>query len=260
MMGSCGDDCVTVAILTRDKAHTLPTYLRCLEKQTWPKSKTRLYIRTNNNTDDSAQILKSWLDKVGGEYASVFFDESDLEQNLQQYGPHDWNHVTLSTLAGIRQLSLLYAWRMDTHYFVADCDNFILPHVLETLVTTGLPIVAPMLFSTHRYSNFFFKTAHSGYYEESSQDQIIMARTVTGLIEVDLVHHTYFIRRDCVPCLTYCDGTERYEFVIFSDSARRQNIQQYLDNRRDHGFITSANTVQELETKPWFADLMRQLA
>lgn len=259
-MGSCGDDCVTVAILTRDKAHTLPTYLRCLEKQTWPKSKTRLYVRTNNNTDDSAQILKSWLDKVGGEYASVFFDDSDLEQNLQQYGPHDWNHVTLSTLAGIRQLSLLYAWRMDTHYFVADCDNFILPHVLETLMATELALVAPMLRTSNAYSNFHYKADEDGYMAHCDEYFEVVDGRITGLVEVDVIHCTYLIRREALTQLTYCDNSWRYEYVIFSHSARRAGIPQYLDNRQPNGFLTFANTVEDLENEPWFGELMQQLA
>src|SRR5262249_21251959 len=55
---------VTIAILAKDKAHTLPLYLTCLEKQTWPKEKTNLYIRTNNNNDNTVQILKEWVEKV----------------------------------------------------------------------------------------------------------------------------------------------------------------------------------------------------
>ena len=40
---------VTIAILAKDKAHTLPLYLQCIEQQTWPAQQTYLYIRTNNN-------------------------------------------------------------------------------------------------------------------------------------------------------------------------------------------------------------------
>ena len=69
---------VTVAILAKDKAHVLPLYLSCLEKQTWPKEKTYLYIRTNNNNDETAKVLQDWVDKVGKSYAGVFFDGSDL--------------------------------------------------------------------------------------------------------------------------------------------------------------------------------------
>ncbi len=41
-----------------------------------------------------------------------------------------------------------------------------------------------------------------------------------------------------IPDLTYQDGTERHEYVIFSDSARKAGIPQYLDNRQVYGYVT----------------------
>ena len=55
---------VTIAILAKDKAHTLPLYLSCLEQQTWPANQTYLYIRTNNNNDDTVQILRDWIARM----------------------------------------------------------------------------------------------------------------------------------------------------------------------------------------------------
>jgi hypothetical protein len=49
---------VTIAILTKDKAHVLPLYLNQIESQTYPASKIKLYIRTNNNRDNTAAILE----------------------------------------------------------------------------------------------------------------------------------------------------------------------------------------------------------
>ena len=52
---------VTIAILAKNKGHSLPLYLKCILDQTFPKDKTYIYIRTNNNTDDTVQILKEWV-------------------------------------------------------------------------------------------------------------------------------------------------------------------------------------------------------
>src|SRR5690349_2825571 len=71
-------DYVTIAILAKDKAHTLPLYLSCIENQTWPKDKTYLYIRTNNNNDETAVILKQWIDQVKDYYAKIYFDDEDV--------------------------------------------------------------------------------------------------------------------------------------------------------------------------------------
>jgi len=46
------------------------------------------------------------------------------------------------------------------------------------------------------------------------------------------------IYADVLSELTYEDGTSRYEYVIFADSARKSGILQYLDNRQVYGYIT----------------------
>ena len=63
---------VTIAILAKDKAHTLPAYLKCIERQTWPADKTYLYIRTNNNNDETVQILHDWVARVGERYSKIY--------------------------------------------------------------------------------------------------------------------------------------------------------------------------------------------
>ena len=69
---------ITIAILAKDMAHCLPLYLTCIEKQTWPKSKTYLYIRTNDNNDNTATNIKDWIEKVKDQYLGIYFDDSDV--------------------------------------------------------------------------------------------------------------------------------------------------------------------------------------
>ena len=53
-----------------------------------------------------------------------------------------------------------------------------------------------------------------------------------------VVHCTYLVRADVIPELTYEDESDRHEYVVFSDSARKAGIPQYLDNRQVYGYIT----------------------
>ena len=82
------------------------------------------------------------------------------------------------------------------------------------------------------------KIDQNGYYEKCDQYQWILHRYVRGLLEVPVVHHTYLVRTDVASNLTYQDGSNRFEYVIFSDSARKAGIPQYLDNRQVYGYIT----------------------
>jgi hypothetical protein len=256
----CSTDYVTIAILAKDKAHTLPIYLTCIEQQTWPKSKTYLYIRTNNNNDHTVAILTAWIEKVGTQYAGIYFDASDVPEQVQKYGQHEWNSERFKVLGQIRQDSISWALEKKSHYFVIDCDNFIKPHTLETLLNANLPIVAPLLHTgTTLYSNYHAAIDAHGYYANSPFYLPLLNRDIKGLVQVPVVHCTYFIKHEILAAMLYNDGTSRYEYVIFSDNARKKSIPQYLDTRELYGYISFAENSTQLAQEPWLAEFMRCL-
>lgn len=250
---------VTIAILAKDKADTLPLYLECLNKQTLPKSQTYLYIRTNNNNDETALILKSWIEQVGHLYRGIYFDDSDVPERVQDYGKHEWNYVRFKVLGKIRQESVDWARAHESHYFVADCDNFIFPHTIEALLEVNLPIVAPLLYSNCAYSNYHTAIDSNGYHIDHPLYLPILNREIIGLIEQPVVHCTYLIRYEYLDQMIYDDNSWRYEYVIFSDNARKRGIKQYLDNREVYGNLTLCENSLELLREPWFAEFNRRL-
>lgn len=251
-------DKVTIAILAKDKGHTLPLYLSCIEKQTWPSHKSYLYIRTNNNNDDTAKILREWIEKVGDKYAGVFFDDSDVKEAIQKYKQHEWNAERFKVLGKIRQDSIDFAKKNHSHYFVADCDNFIRPNTIEQLMKTNLPIVAPFLkiADTKTYSNYHAAVDQNGYLADTPDYYAFFSRSIKGLIDVPVVHCSYFIQHDTLDKISYDDQSARYEYVIFSDNARKQQIPQYLDNREIYGRISFAENKEEFEKEPWLFEFL----
>jgi len=233
---------VLMAILAKQKERVLPFYLTCIDALDYPKDRIVLYVRTNNNRDQTAEILRSWLGRVRHQYAHVEFDDSDVAEPVQEFGVHEWNATRFKVLAQIRQASLQFAWdRGCDFYFVVDTDNFLKPHTLRSLVAANLPIVAPLL--RHEdgrrfYSNYHEKIDAHGYYLDSEEYLWLLFQRVKGLNEVPVVHCTYLVRRDAIPRLSYDDGSGRHEYVIFSDSARKNNVAQYLDNRDVYGWLT----------------------
>lgn len=242
---------VTIAILAKDKAHTLPVYLECLENQTWPANKTYLYIRTNNNNDDTAEVLRDWIARVGARYAKIYFDDTDVAEPVQQFKQHEWNYTRFRVLGKIRQDSADWARENNSHYFVADCDNFICPDTIESMIKTNVPIVAPFLrcqgYERRFYSNYHDALDSNGYYIPSVFYYDILDQRVKGIIEVLLVHCTYFIRHEVLHTVCYDDESARYEYVIFSHSARRQNVPQYIDNRKIYGYVSFAENTEDFE-------------
>lgn len=254
-------DEITIAILAKDKAHTLPLYLSCIEQQTWPAQKTHLYIRTNNNNDNTVQILESWIERVKHRYASVYYNKEDVVQRVQNYKQHEWNEERFSVLAKIRQESVEWARLKKTHYFVVDCDNFIKPETLQEIATVNLPVVAPFLhcfqmfeIKNSVYSNYHAAVRSDGYYKKCPEYFTVWDQKIKGLIEMPVVHCTYFIHFDFLHHVSYNDNSGRHEYVIFSDVLRQKKIPQYLDNRRIYGYISFAENENELNSEPWLRE------
>lgn len=247
------DQMVTLVILAKDKGHVLPAYLQAVENQTYPKEQIKLYIRTNNNRDNTQQVLEDWIARAGSQYNEIHYDASDVAERVQDYSPHDWNTLKLDVLKRIRQDSIDWAVARGTHYFVVDCDNFIIPQTLERMLATGLPVVGPFLKNVDNpasfYSNYHHMADENGYFKSSHHYYDIFNRHTRGLVEVDVIHCTYLIRREVLPHARYEDGTRRFEYVIFSDTLRKLGIPQYLDNRIQYGWLTFCDTAEAFAAK-----------
>lgn len=233
-------DKVTIAILAKDKAHILPAYLACIENQTWPKDRTYIYIRSNNNKDNTIEILQQWVEKVKDSYLGIYYDYTDTEQQVQKYGAHEWNCERFKVLGRIRQDSMDWAYNHNSHYFVVDCDNIIKQNTLEALMEVDLPIVAPLLRANGNscYANFHAAIDKKGYFASTPFYYQLLKQEIKDVTAVPVVHCTYLVRHEVIKKLTYDDNSYRYEYVIFSDSARKNNISQYLDTRELYGYCS----------------------
>ena len=242
-------DFVTVAILAKDKAHLMPLYLSRIEQQTYPADKIKLYIRTNNNKDNTAEILEDWISRVRDRYSEIYYDNSEVPEPVHEYGPHEWNPLRLKVLGHIRQESVDWARERGTHYFIADCDNFIVTETLTEMLKTGLPVIGPLLpngdVPLNCYANYHYDVDENGYFKSTSQYFDVLSGKVRGLIQVGVIHCTYLVRNEVLEHVCYDDGSGRYEYVIFSDTLRKKGIPQYIDNRRYYGKLTFCNTPEE---------------
>ena len=245
-------DEIVIAILAKDKAHVLPYFLQAILNQTYQKSKLHLYIRTNDNTDSTATVLEEFIAIHSESYASVYYNSDSISQSLTQYSQHEWNRERFKILGKIRQESIDYARLIGAHYFVVDCDNFISPTCLaEMFSMRGLGVIAPLLRSRTAYSNYHHSVTDTGYYKDSQLYHTILRNEMRGCLEVAVVHCTYFISQNVLQEVSYDDGSERYEYVIFSDVLRKKKIPQYIDNRNDYGTLTFAETQEDFLKEAW---------
>ncbi len=229
---------IVFAILAKDKGHCLPLYLKCLYNQNYPKKNIHLYIKTNDNTDNTVEVLDKFVEDHGEEYGSVYYDKNNISEELKNYSSHHWNTFRFKILGDIRQKSIDHAIKLGAHYFVVDCDNYIVPDTLLKMhELKDIGVIAPMLDSATTYSNYHYDIDSNGYLKYHESYYKIRNREITGIFPVKVCHCTYFISNKFLNKVSYDDNTYRYEYVIFSDVLRKNNIDQYIDNRNFYGFL-----------------------
>ena len=240
-------------ILAKDKAKLIDYWLeQNLDKIDYPKDRIRLFFRTNNNNDDTQFLIQGWIDDQelkGVEWYSIDWDFADVPEQVQNYGVHEWNPERFKVLGKLRQEGIDEAYALDCdYYYVCDVDNFVLPHTLRTLVNYNLPVVSPMLKMADpeqpAYSNYHLLTNVKGYYLDEMRYYQVLKQEVKGLIACDVVHCTYLIRKDILPQIKYLDGTDDYEYVIFSRNLRASGTPQYLDNQQIYGCLSTRENLE----------------
>ncbi len=230
---------VLLAILAKNKAHVLQAYLKCIDNLDYDKKLIGIYINTNNNIDNTKSILKNWADKNKNNYRFIYYENCEN----QEYSNDSISELEKYKILGkIRNKSLKKAKHFDCdYYFVVDCDNFITPSTLKDLVQKDKPIIAPMLTSiptkNDPYSNFFYSISENGYYMNHPDYYKILNKSMTGTFKVPLVHHTYLIKTSYIDKLNYIDDTNRHEFIVFSEYARNNNVEQYICNEKQFGYL-----------------------
>jgi len=243
-------------VLVKDKAKVLDYWLeQNLDKMDYPKDNIILYIRTNNNTDNSKEILENWIKKQkidNVNWKEIIYDDLDINKNIEQFGVHEWNEERFEVISKLRQEGISKAIQLDTDfYFVCDVDNFLIPETLTKLVELNLPVVSPLLryafvqnevkenvYANNNYSNFHHPVDKNGYYISSPEYYKILNREYPGIHMVDLVHCTYLIKKDVLNKISYFDGSKCHEYVIIARNLRLNKIPQYLDNRIIYGYLT----------------------
>ena len=238
-----GNPTVLVAIVIRQNSVLLPLYLECIEAFDYPKASIYLCINDNDGSKEIDDVLTKWITRNKNSYLGVERNFVEISKTSSSHLPYVFNQSEKTKAAFIKNVGLRRALdKRCEFYFSCEFGNFVRPCSLRELVALNLPIVAPFLRSTlpgSYYSNYHANVDHNGYYSECKQYQWILNRWVRGVIELPLINGTYLARADILNELTYEDGTDRDDYVIFSESARKANVVQYLDNRQVYGYIAA---------------------
>jgi hypothetical protein len=130
------------------------------------------------------------------------------------------------------------ALALGAHVCFIETRHQLESYTIQTLLDSKEKgVIAPMLISKTRYSNYHAKVNANGYYLEDPMYDELLYKRVKGQIAVPVVNGIYFVHHKFLSQISYIDGTKRDSYVIMCDGLRKKGIQQYLDNRQHYGTI-----------------------
>uniref|UniRef100_A0A8D8Q9H1 Glycosyltransferase 25 family member n=1 Tax=Cacopsylla melanoneura TaxID=428564 RepID=A0A8D8Q9H1_9HEMI len=237
-----------VAILVRNKAHTLPYFLTLFEQLNYPKDRMYLWIRSDHNIDNSSSIVKSWLEANQHKYHhvdSVFDPEpySDLDEEVAYWPKERYTHMI-----GLRESALTTARKLWADYILfLDADVFLTnPDTLSLLISKNTTAVGPMLKSDGLYSNFWCGMSEKFYYKRTEDYEPILSKKRVGCHQVPMVH-------SCVLVNLNVDSSDAFTFVpnklkgykgphddiiTFALSTNFSGVHLYVCNDQSYGYVT----------------------
>ena len=246
---------VSIGVLVRNKAHSLPYFLHHLEQLDYPKDRIHLFFRLDNTIDGSARILQSWVESVRAFYHSIdlFMDETNSHPVSANWAKDHYQH-----LIQLRQAALNRAYELNADFFFSlDADVILLNNAtLRRLVEastipskaypTPITVVAPMLNCTTSdvFSNFWGDMTEEGYYKRSHDYFDIQRRHKEGIFPVAMIHSAVLVnlRHTRHKHLSFDPPPEGYngpvdDIIIFARNAQAQGIEFYIDNREFYGYF-----------------------
>ncbi|XP_031840465.1 glycosyltransferase 25 family member isoform X2 [Nomia melanderi] len=239
---------VLISILVRNKAHTLPYFLTFLERLDYPKKRIHLCIHSDNNIDNSIEILSTWLESKGNEYHGVDGNLNERSNGFEdEDGIADWSTQRFLHVINLRE-SCLNAGRNIWADFVLmlDADVFLTnPYTLDKLISKNETVVSPLLKSDGMYSNFWAGMNSNYYYLRTDKYNRILFRTETGCFDVPMLHSAVLInlRKRASDLLTYdphnldwYDGPTD-DIISFAVGANKSGVSLFICNDDYYGFI-----------------------
>ncbi|XP_078041605.1 glycosyltransferase 25 family member [Augochlora pura] len=240
---------VLISILVRNKAHTLPYFLTFLEQLNYPKDRIHLCIYSDNNIDNSIEILSTWIDNRVNEYHGIDTDFNEKSIGFEdEDGVADWSIQRFLHVINLREKGLNAGRQLWADFvLMLDADVFLTnPNILDKFVLKNEIVASPLLKSDGMYGNFWTGMDTYYYFLETEEYKKLLFREETGCFKVPMIHSAVFInlRKSISDRLSYdprylnqYDGPTD-DIISFAVGANKSGIPLFICNDEDYGFIT----------------------
>ena len=227
-----------MGVIIKNDDKLVPTFLSTIEKQTYNKKLIAMQINMCGDSAQTKEKIKKWVAENKPKYLRLDYVDSNptsepLAANSQERFKK-FGEIKNDYLAKTNKLSCNYCAIIESDAFLAD-------HTLKTLVALDKPILAPMLMpipeANDPYRNFFAAVTDTGYYKDDPSYGPIAERKKIGTFKVPLVNRVYLIKAEHTPQLSFLGNGNQWEFIAFSNDARKKNIDQYITNEKEFGSL-----------------------
>lgn len=210
-----------MGLIIKDNDATIGTFLSKIDGLEYDKKAIRLRVDILNDTPAIIKEVKDWCENNEDRYFSVKCEKKSEPASaiknsyLREDNDVDWIFITSS-------------------------DVFAKPFTLQMLVSKNLPVVVPLLRPLPRandpFRNFYLSATESGYYKYHPDYKDVAERKKAGTFRADCVHGMYLIHAAHAHNLSFDDGST-WDFIAFSNTARKNNISQFISNEKEYGFF-----------------------
>ena len=231
---------IFVGMLVQDYNQMLPLFLRSIENQDYDKSLLSLQFNFCSDTDAfaaSEALVSDWIAKNGDKYNKVI-----LTDNTAQFSKAVSEAEKRIFFGQIKESYLKSTQDGNYgHCLILSSEYLIEPKTLRTLIQKDKPIISPLLrpvpHAHDPYRNFFADVTKAGYFQLHPDYLPIANREKLGTFKLPCVHGVYLIQADVLNKLSFIDDFSGWEFITFSNNARKNGVDQYLCNEREFGFL-----------------------
>lgn len=228
---------VLIGITFADYDNLTPYFLKSLENLDYDKKMLSLHLNVLNSSQKVKDAILAWKDLNQGNYNSIDIID-DSHKLPPNYSTSDYHrliaHIHDDYLAKSKQINSSYC-------LISSSDAFLAPHTLKYLIDKEKPVITPMLrplpIPGDPYRNFFGDVTAYGYYQFHPDYEVISTRQKVGTFKVPCVLKTYLIKKEYFDRVSFAKNYSGYEFITFGNNSRNDQIDQYLCNEKEFGFL-----------------------